>query len=290
MYKVRRMLFFAVVTFMAMVWSVDIYAACPKSDTLIVIYNGGGIDALSRQWIGNYFVWWRNLGDSRIQWVTMTDAELASGGCSALSSYSQVKLFVAPGGNAYNYHLSLGSAGKTNINNFINAGGGRGYLGICAGYWYTMNGYYWEDTFYAHANLLNRTNSGEGWTWGLIPSYPNWAKVQVWDNIHGGYYNQIYYGGPSYGEWYTYKGSAPGQRIMDYESVYGWEDGDYLTSAQGVYNSGNKMLLFSTHPEAYNYGVSGLTDAEILANWQLLAREINYLLTGNENYYTIPTR
>jgi glutamine amidotransferase-like uncharacterized protein len=78
---------------------------------------------------------------------------------------------------AGSYYLSniCRSAGRENITNFISAGDWRTYLGICAGYWYTMAGYYWEGNYYWYDNLLTRINPGESWTHGLINSYPAFA-------------------------------------------------------------------------------------------------------------------
>lgn len=77
-----------------------------------------------------------------------------------LTEYPNLKLYAMPGGDAYYMQWSLGSKGKQNIKNFLNSGGA--YYGVCAGWFYTMEAYYWQGSRYVHRDMLGLLEDGEG--------------------------------------------------------------------------------------------------------------------------------
>lgn len=261
--KKNLVLTFGVVTLtMVLLSSLSMAATCPiNSSTNIVFYGQtgtGGVGAPSKSWMIHFFDWWETQ-DSSINYLSLTAANIKAD-CD-LSSYPNLKLYVQPGGDAYLQQKALGSAGKNNILGFIDNNGS--YLGTCAGWYYAANDYYWQGSFYNHANLLDRFPTIEG-SITSIADYdvpPGFAMTQL-SNGH----NMIYYGGPTRG-WVNTPASHPGSSLMSFNAIP-----NNLTAA--VKNG--KMLLTSVHAEAYeNDGISGLSTEQRIENYKWLANAIN---------------
>ncbi|MGA8905473.1 MAG: BPL-N domain-containing protein [Candidatus Bathyarchaeia archaeon] len=239
---------------------------CPiQSDTKVVAYDGTGVDWISRGWIAHFLDWWKSY-DSAVKYVFLNSTNLNSD-CD-LSDYPNVRLYVQPGGDASYQQSSLGAAGKVNILNFLDKGGA--YLGICAGWYYAAKDYFWEGDFYEFPNLLGRFPTVEG-PITEIAVYPAYNMAPMSNGLQ-----MIYYGGPSRG-WRQTPHDVPGTVLMTFTGIRG--------NLPAAVESKN-MLLISTHPEAYeNFGITGLTTEERIANYQWLANAVNNI-TGT--YFHVP--
>jgi hypothetical protein len=253
---------------------------CPiRSDTTIVVYGGslttnasfaedwevGGVDPLSFGWITNFFDWW-HVYDPAVRPVFLNSTNLTSD-CN-LSNYSNVVLYVQPGGNAYDQQSALGSAGKTNILSFLDKGGA--YVGICAGWFYAAKDYYWEGQYYNWTYLLGLVPTVEG-SISTIADYPAYNMTRLSNGL-----KMIYYGGPTWG-WRQTPKETVGTALMTFASIPG-----NLPAAVRI----NKTLLLSVHPEALeNYGIFGLSTDERIANYKWLASAIDSII-GNR--FTVP--
>lgn len=248
---------------------------CPiKSDTRIVVYEGsmssynrnwqiGGVDPLSYAWITFFFDWWQSY-DSTMKHVFLNSTNMKSD-CH-LSDYSNVKLYIQPGGDAFDQQTSLGPAGKSNILDFLSKGGA--YVGICAGWYYAATDYYWMGTFYKWPDLLGKFPTVEG-PISDIAEYPGYNATRMSNGLE-----MIYYGGPTRG-WQETPHNAPGKVLLTYADIP-----NSLPAAVTT----EKMLLLGVHPEAYeNYGIRGLTTEQRIANYKWLANELNELVESAFN-------
>lgn len=236
---------------------------CPiQSSTNVVIYVGSGATPDCQDWEKKFWSWWKS-GDSRINYQTLTANNVARD-CT-LTSYSNIKVYTQPGGNAYNQQNALGSSGKQNILNYIAHGSGL-YLGTCAGWFYASDGYWWQGTEYHWNNLLNEFPMTEGsittiWDDDVPPGY---AITGV--DGHQGRMQALYYGGPTRG-WRKTSKSHPGSTLLTFADIEG--------SLPAAVQNG-KMLLFSVHLEAYKgHPSNNITDAQVLQNYQFRAEAIN---------------
>lgn len=247
---------------------------CPiQSDTNVVFYGEtgfGGVGTLSKSWITHFFDWWKQQ-DPSIKYVILDSADLKTD-CN-LANYPNVKVYVQPGGNAYYQQNKLGSLGKTNINNYINSG--RGYVGICAGFYYTAGDYYWQGEYYAWPDLLSKYPTVEG-SITSIADYdenPGYALTTLSNGE-----SMIYYGGPTRGLKDT-PSDFPGTALLSYSSIPG--------NLPASIKYGN-MLLMSVHAEAYeNDGIEGLTTNQRLKNYIWFANTINSV-SGTNFYVPLP--
>ncbi len=242
---------------------------CPiTSDTNVVFYGEtgfGGVGDLSKSWVMHFLDWWK-LQDSRIKYVILDSSDVKTD-CN-LANYPNVKVYIQPGGDAYYQQRKLDSAGKTNINNYINSG--RGYVGICAGFYYTAGDYYWQGDYYSWPYLLGKYPVVEGSITDIADydKNPGYALT----NVNG--YNMIYYGGPTRG-WRQTSSDYPGQALLTYDAIPG------NLPASIKYNN---MLLMSVHAEAFeNDGISGLTTEQRTNNYIWFANAINSVAGTNFN-------
>ncbi|MGV8152430.1 MAG: BPL-N domain-containing protein [Candidatus Nanoarchaeia archaeon] len=235
---------------------------CPiTQSTNVVVYADttfGGVGSLSKSWITKFMDWWKTQ-DPGINYVILDSNDVKTD-CN-LANYPNIKIYIQPGGNAYTQQNALGSSGKNNINNYIDSG--RGYVGICAGFYYTASDYYWQGDYYDWPDLLGKYQTVEG-SIKSIADYdqnPGYALTSV-----GNGYNMIYYGGPTIG--YEHTGSQySGQALLTYNAIP-----NNLPAAIKY----NNMLLMSVHAEAFeNDGITGLTTEDRTANYIWFANAIN---------------
>ncbi len=237
-------------------------ASCPiVASTDFAVYGQtaeGGVAASSRRWMARFFDWWK-AHDPTLDYVFLSAAEAQA--CTNLkSTYPDLRMWVQPGGNAYDQQSALGSTGKANINGFIDRGGA--YLGICAGAYYAAPDYWWEGEHYAHPHLLGaypRTMEG---AISRIAPWPGYA-VTALDNGR----NAIYYGGPTFGLRHTNLANLVGEK----EAIFASVDGGL--PAVIVYRN---LLLTSVHLEAIEDDESnGLSAGDRIENYRYLATLIN---------------
>ncbi len=269
--------FLVSVVSLIIIFSIFVMAApgdCPiKSDTNIVFYGetgNGGVSTLSKSWVIHFLDWWKQQ-DTSIKYVILDSRDVKTD-CN-LASYPNVKVYIQPGGDAYYQQSRLGSSGKNNINNYINSG--RGYVGICAGFYYTAGNYFWQGNYYSWPNLLGKYPTVEGSIID-IADYdisPGYALTSVSNG------NQmIYYGGPTRG-WRNTPSDYSGIGLLTYTAIPG-----NLPAA--IKN--NNMLLMSVHAEAYeNDGIQGLTTEQRIKNYIWFANSINNV-AGTNFYVPLP--
>jgi hypothetical protein len=247
---------------------------CPiKSDTNVVFYGEtgfGGVGDLSKSWITHFFDWWKQQ-DPSINYVILDSGDVKYD-CN-LGNYPNVAIYIQPGGDAYYQQRKLGSEGKNNINNYINSG--RGYVGICAGFYYTANDYYWQGSFYNHQDLLDRFPTVEG-SITDIANYdenPGYALASLSNGN-----KMIYYGGPTRG-WRQTSSDFPGHSLLTFSSI----PGNLPASIKS-----NNMLLMSVHAEAYeNDGIQGLSTEQRVNNYIWFANAINEV-AGTSFFVPLP--
>ena len=218
----------------------------------------GGVGTSSRSWMDHFFAWWKGQ-DASVDFQFLTAAE--SQACANLrTAYPNLKMWVQPGGNAYDQQSALGATGKTNINRFIADGGA--YFGACAGAYYATPSYWWEGKFYAHPNLLGAYPVTME---GAVASIAPWPGFAVTTLSNGR--NAIYYGGPTIGLQNTPLATLLGEANASFASIPG---GLPAVIVQG------RLLLTSVHLEAFeNDGISGLDPTDRVENYKYLATLIN---------------
>jgi hypothetical protein len=234
---------------------------CPiKAETNIVYYgdNGfGGVGDLSESWLVNFLEWWKQQ-DNSINYVELSKSNIQSD-CDLTSN--NIKVYIQPGGDAYYQQRSLGSTGKGKLINYINSG--KGFVGICAGFYYAAYDYYWQNKYYAHSDLLGVYPTVEG-SIKEIADYDSNNNYALTPLSNG--FNAIYYGGPTRGYRYTSLESP------------GIVDSSYTAFGEGMpaIIKYNNMLLNSVHLEAYeNDGIIGLSTEDRIENYKYLANLIN---------------
>ena len=168
--------------------------ACPILPTTDFAVYGqtfkGGVGTSSRSWMAHFFDWWK-AQDSSVDYQFLTAAQAQA--CTSLkTSYPNLKMWVQPGGNAYDQQSALGATGKANINAFIVDQGA--YLGVCAGAYFAAPNYWWEGKYYAHPNLLGAYPVTMEGAISSIAPWPGYAMTVLSNGR-----NAIYYGGPTVG-------------------------------------------------------------------------------------------
>lgn len=243
---------------------------CPiQSDTDIAFYGKtgfGGVGDLSRGWIIHFLDWWKTQ-DPTISYVELDDQDIYQD-CD-LDSFSNLRLYIQPGGNAYYQQNSLESAGKQNILDLINSG--KGYLGICAGFYYAAGDYFWQGDYYDWPDLLGVYPTVEG-SITDIADYEGNPDHKLTTLSSG--FNAIYYGGPTRG-WRDTPSTYPGVADATFSEI----SGDLPAIIKY-----NNLLLTSVHLEAYeNEGVTGLTSEDRVENYKYLANLVNEV--AGTNFY-----
>ncbi len=128
------------------------------AETDIAVYTGTGTGPSSRLWAEALIDFWKTgnrqpggveklnapagitwSGDGDVDYVTLTLSDFNA--CSA-DDFASLKLFVMPGGSAYEIQANLAAEGKSKMTSFLDAGGS--FVGFCAGGYYATNGYFWK--------------------------------------------------------------------------------------------------------------------------------------------------
>ena len=218
----------------------------------------GGVGSSSRSWMAHFFDWWK-AQDPTVDYLFLTAAQAQA--CTNIkTAYPNLKMWVQPGGNAYDQQTALGATGKANINGFINAGGK--YFGVCAGAYYASANYWWEGKYYAHPNLLGAYPVTMEGAISSIAPWPGYAMTTLSNGR-----NVIYYGGPTIGLQHTSPVTLLGEKNASFASIGG--------NLPAVIVNDN-LLLTSVHVEAFeNDGISGLSTGERTENYKYLANLIN---------------
>lgn len=242
-------------------------ASCPiQSDTNFVYYSGSGAGSASQSWMVHFLNWWQDQ-DPSVSYMDLSAREVQN--CT-FQNYPALKMYIQPGGNAYQQQRSIGSSGKEKINDYLNNGGG--YFGVCAGWYYAAPDYWWQGDYFDHTNLLGaypKTVEGSIREIADYDENPGYA-ISPLDNGR----NAIYYGGPT----------------LDYEytsGVAGNVDARHTYMNLPAVVKYNNMLLTSVHLEAFeNDGITGLSIEDRIENYKYLANLINEV--AETNFYVPP--
>ena len=253
---------------------------CPiQPDTDIVVYvetDRGGVWDVNVTWFETFLNWLKTYNPS-LTYVELSAANITND--CYLSSYPNLKLYIQPGGNAYNMQKTLRRAGKNNIVAYINNGGA--YLGVCAGFYYAAADYYWQNDYYDWRYLLGLYPTVEG-SIVEIQDYdvpPGYTITGITDNVDGQNLSMVYYGGPTRGYVYT-PSTFPGTKVLTFNTQ---ANGNSLLA--GVMDG--KKLLLTVHPEAVeDIYITGLTHDERIENYKWLANRINE--AAGTSYYVPP--
>lgn len=254
--------------------------ACGISpDTNVVRYDGVGTGKYSKQWEDSFWTWWGQ-ANKGIKVTTVSGPNLATKAGCRLGDYPNLKVYVQPGGDAYDMQNSIKADGRDNILDFVGKGGK--YIGTCAGWYLASKSYVWQNQTYNWPNLLGlfeETVEGSITTIADYAGTPPYAITPVTTDV--GTLNAIYYGGPTVG-WVN---TPPGLPSKAWKQLASFNAPHVAGNPAAV--SKENVLLFSTHFEAFEgVGVTTLTTKERLANYQYRARQINALLKTN---WTIPS-
>ena len=245
---------------------------CPiTQDTDIVFYGEtgfGGVGTLSRSWVIHFLDWWQQQ-DSSIEYVELDDNSVTD--LCDLDSFSNLKIYIQPGGDAYKMQNKLGPEGRQNILDYIDSG--KGYLGICAGWYYTANDYYWQGDYYNHPDMLDYYPTTVEGSITDIADYEGNPDHALTPLSTG--FNAIYYGGPTVG-WRDTSLPAPGVTEATFTAISG--------DLPAIVKYNGNALLTSVHLEAFeNDGVDGLTTEDRIENYKYLANLLNEV--SGTNYY-----
>lgn len=253
-------------------------AACPITPATTVAYFAGhGATADCQNWEKNFFEWWAR-AEPRVVVQRMTAAATKS--CD-LARYPNLKLWVQPGGNAYDQQKSLGPEGKASILKFLQGGNSSHYLGTCAGWFVASTDYWWQGTHYAWPETLGIFETVEGsitniWDDEKPPGYTLTTvstAAGAAGSHEGSSLTALYWGGPTRG-WNATPAGVTGSPLLTFSSIPGHLPASVLDG---------RHLFFSVHLEAYEGHPSGvrLSTAQREQNYKFRAEQINQL-TGEQ--------
>jgi hypothetical protein len=257
-------------------------AACPiKAETTVAYFAGDGATADCQDWEKHFFAWWGR-GEPRIVVQRMTAA--ATKRCD-LARYPNLKLWVQPGGNAYDQQKALGPEGKANILKYLQAGNSSHYLGTCAGWFVASTDYWWQGAHFAWPDTLGIFETVEGsitniWDDTKPPGYALTtvtAAAGAAGSREGTELTALYWGGPTRG-WNATPNSVTGKPLLTFSSIPGHLPASVLDG---------RHLFFSAHLEAYEGHPSGvhLNPVHREQNYRFRADQINQLTGEN---WTLP--
>lgn len=224
-------------------------AECPLASTTNVVYSTvSGVGTASRIWTEDLLEWWRDRNPA-IEYQSLDETQLSQ--CDA-RQFANVRLFVNPGGDAYDQLTALGPANAQLIKDIVEQG--TGYAGFCAGAYLAAPAYVWE-TVYESGYL------------GIFPHAVEGSIVDVADYVGGGQdgreyrlvnvsngHKMLYYGGSTFG-WNALE--IPKVRVvLWFSDFYGFLSPNL--PAAWVYEN---LFLTSIHAEADNCTVGDCPDA-----------------------------
>ena len=122
-------------------------AACPlTAETQIVYSRATGVGGASNIWVHD-LLWWLCEGGKTCSYLGLNETEIQS--CE-FASYTNLRLYINPGGDAYNQLSAIKANGSRNIINFVRRNqteAPSAYAGFCAGGYLASYAYVWETMF-----------------------------------------------------------------------------------------------------------------------------------------------
>lgn len=223
------------------------YSTCPISSTTNIVYNSdtrNGVGVASNVWVSNLLAWWK-VTDPSINYLALSAADIQA--CN-LASYTNLRLFIQPGGNTYSQLSGLKTAGTQNIINFINRNqvNPSAYVGFCAGAYLVAQDYLWE-TFYEGPSYF--TGLGTPPPLGLFPHTVEGSMFDIGDDQFGSYDS----GSAVTGVLYRMTNTSNSHKMLYYGgSVFGGNTvPDYADSSSPAYDSNVNVLAY--YSDFYGY-------------------------------------
>lgn len=236
-------------------------ASCPITNTTNIVYSKvSGVGGASLIWVQNLLAWWK-AEDLSINYLGLTAVDIQS--CD-LASFNNLRVYINPGGDAYNQLTSLGAAGTAHIKEFVtrDQSSPSAYVGFCAGGYMAAHDYLWE-TMYEGPGYYNYATVPP---LSIFPHTVEGSLVDVNDDQFGDQFSSkfrmvnvsnghrmLYYGGSTFG----YNGVAdfadkssplydPKIEVLIYYSDF---YGHNAVNIPAAWKYGN-IVLTSVHPEA----------------------------------------
>jgi len=222
-----------------------------------------GVGPASLIWVEDLLWWWKQT-DQTIDYVGLTSEDFVN--CD-LKSFPNLKIYINPGGDAYDQIGALGTAGTSNIRAFVTRDqteAPSAYVGFCAGGYLVSHDYIWE-SLYQGVDYYNFSTNPP---LSLFPHTVEGSIVDINDDQYGDQsgskyrvvnvsngHRMVYYGGSTFG----YNGVAdyadptsaaydPAVEVLVYYSdFYGY----YAYNIPAAWRYGN-IIATSVHPEADN--------------------------------------
>lgn len=268
-----------------------------------IVYNTGNskhsdVALSSLTWISNYLFWWKTIKPSLV-YQGRSPTQLKT---DNLESCPNLRLFIQPGGNAYEALSNLGLDGVSTIKNFYSRDqtNPSAYAGFCAGAYMAAKNYIWESKFEG-ADYFN--SFGVPPPLGLMPLTVEGSVYDVADLQFGSYdsgkstsgvgfrivnvsngHQMMYFGGSTMGYNGVPAHADPSSPYYDsnISPLIYFTDffGHYTPNVPAAWLYGPRMLLTSVHPEADGSVCSGCPPAPLTAsalgrNRQWLLRYLN---------------
>ena len=132
---------------------------CPlRDDTNVVFSIATGVGPGSRVWVEDFLWWWASANEGALRYQSLVEQDIQS--CS-LADFPNLRLYINPGGNAYNQLSALQKQGVENVKAFVNrdqaAKGTSSYAGFCAGAYMAAHDFIWESKYVHRVTIVHAT-------------------------------------------------------------------------------------------------------------------------------------
>lgn len=240
-------------------------AKCPITDETTIVYSKvNGVGPASLIWVQDLLWWWK-AADPSVSYVGLTSSDFQE--CD-LASFPNLKIYLNPGGNAYDQLQDVGAVGGENIKRFVQRNQSEStsaYVGICAGGYMASHDFLWSSQYEGTDYFDFKTNP----PFSLFPHTVEGSLVDISDDEHGDQqghkyrmvnmsngHSMLYYGGstfgynavPDYGDPLSPDYDPNVQVLLYYSDFYGQNS----ANLPAAWKYGQNILLTGPHPEADN--------------------------------------
>jgi glutamine amidotransferase-like uncharacterized protein len=233
------------------------------NETNIIYSTVNGVGPASQIWVEDFLWWWKQT-DPSIHYLGITSNDFQV--CN-FTNYSNLRVYINPGGNTYDQLTAMGAVGTEAIKQFIQRDqkNPSSYIGFCAGGYLASHDYLWE-TLYEGPGYYNYEDSPP---LSLFPHTVEGSIVDINDeqfgdqfqskfrlvNVSNGH-QMLYYGGSTFGWNGAIDPTDPSSSLYDpdievliyYTDFYGYS----TVNLPAAWRYQQNILLTSVHPEADN--------------------------------------